>query len=175
MTARGRLIFPFIVELAQLDTAATAADPDGAGELTSGYDDDFRTPLKVLADPSDQVGVSTRQESIVQVRAQIEPDQFERLNALLSGDSPRARFAIVCHFRDLERDGLVDATTGAALLRKRDRITRILTTKGALVRTIPNPPGLFCVEVQDRGFGPGGMRNLLLLSFEARDTSTESG
>lgn len=173
MTARGRLIFPFIVELAQLDTAATAADPDGAGPLTSGYDDDFRTPVKVPT--AGQVGTTSRVETLVQVRAQIEPDQMEKLAPMLSGDAAQGRFGIILHFRDLERAGLVDAVTGKPLLYKHDRITRILTTRGVLVETIPNPPGLFCVEVQSRGFGPGGARNLLHMLFESRDTSTASG
>lgn len=169
--ARGRLIFPFVVELAQLDTAATAADPDGAGPLTSGYDEDFREPVTVLADPADQVGVSARVESgPIQFRAQIEPSMFERLEAMISGGSPKSRFAIVAHFRELERDGLV-GPDGAALIRKNDRLVRILTTKGALVRDIPDPPGLFVHQVQDRGFGPGGQRNLLLITFEERERS----
>jgi len=174
MSARGRLIFPFVVELGQIDAAATAADPDAAGPLTSGYDSDFRAPVKVLDAPTDQTGVTARQESIVQVRAQIEPDQFERLSAMLSGDAAEGRFTIILHFRDLERAGLVDAVTGRPLLYKRDRIIRILTPKGVLVETIPNPPGLFCVEVQSRGFGPGGRRNLLLMAFESRDPSIPS-
>ena len=44
---RGRLINPFLAELAQLDMAATAADPDGAGPLTSGYDSDFKETAMV--------------------------------------------------------------------------------------------------------------------------------
>lgn len=174
-TARGRLIFPFVVELAQLDTVATAADPDGAGPLTSGYDPDFRSTVKVLADPTDQVGVDSRVESgPIQIRAQIEPQQFEVLQSMLSGESPNSRFQVVAHYRDLEQAGLVDGTTGRPLIYKRDRLTRILTTKGALVEEIPNPPGLFITEVQSRGFGPGGARNLLLLAFEEREQSLRS-
>lgn len=171
--ARGRLIFPFLVELAQLDTAATEADPDAGGALVSGYNEHFREPVKVLADPADQVGVSARQESTIQVYAQIEPAMFEKLQAMLGGDSPESRFAIVCHFRDLENAGLVDGTTGKPLIYKGDRLAAIYTTAGVLVETIPNPPGLFVHEVQSRGFGPGGARNLLLVNFEQRDTSTE--
>lgn len=175
MSARGRLIFPFVVELAQLDTSATEQDPDGIGSLTTGYDHVFREPVKVAPSPTAQVGETARKESIVQVRAQIEPDQFERLSAMMSGDAAQGRFVIILHFADLERAQLVDRATGEALLYKRDRIVRILTTKGALVRTIPCDPGLYCVEVQDRGFGPGGRRNLLLMAFESRDRSTPGG
>ena len=173
--SRGRLIFPFIVELMQLDTEATAADPDAAGPLTSGFDEDFREPVKVAAS-GQQIGVSARVESgPISVRAQIEPEQFERLAMMMSGDSPKSSFAIVCHYRDLENAGLVDATTGRPLIYKRDRLSRILTTSGVLVESIPNPPGLFIEQVQSRGFGLGGARNLLLLTFASRDQSTIGG
>ncbi len=174
VSARGRLIFPFLVELAQLDTTATAADPDGAGPLVSGYDPDFRSTVKVLAVPTDQVGVDSRKESgPISIRAQIEPQQFEALEQMLSGESPNSRFQVVAHYKDLEAVGLVGAD-GRPLIFKRDRLTRILTTKGVLVEDIPNPPGLFVTEVQSRGFGPGGARNLLLLVFEEREQSLRS-
>jgi hypothetical protein len=169
---RGRLIFPFVVELAQLDTSATAADPDGAGPLEAGYDELFREPVKVPG--AGQAGTTNRVETLVQFRAQIEPDQEERLEAMLSGESPNSRFAVVAHYRDLERAGLVDATTGRPRIRKRDRLNRILTVRGVLVETIPDPPGLYVTEVQSRGFGLGTRRNLLLVVFEDRETSLRS-
>lgn len=169
--ARGRLIFPFLVELAQLDTAAIAADPGAGVPVASGYDPDFREPVKVAPAASAQVGVSARKETApITVRAQIEPDQQERLSMMLSGNSPNSRFGIVLHYKELERAGLLDSN-GRPLIRKNDRLVRILTTAGALVEVIPNPPGLFVVEVQSMGFGPGGMRNLLLLVFEEREQS----
>jgi len=167
------LIFPFVVELAQLDTAATGADPDGAGPLTSGYDAYFREPLKVLAEATDQVGETVREETLVQIRAQIEPNLFESLQAYLGGAEVDTQFAIVAHFRDLEQAGLVDAATGNPLIRPRDRMTRILTTKGQVVQTIDDPPGLYVTEVQPRGFGPAG-RNLLLIKFESRDQTVST-
>ena len=87
---RGRLIFPFLIELAPLDTAATeSTDPDGAGPLTSGYDAMFRAPVKALAESDDQIGVKARIEgALIQLPAQIEPDQMEQLAMMLSGESP---------------------------------------------------------------------------------------
>lgn len=173
---RGRLVFPFLVELAQLDTAATEGDPDGAGPLTSGYDEDFREPVMVLAAPGDQTGASARVESgPIQFRAQIEPAMFERLEMLLGGESPDSRFAIVAHYRDLERLNLVDATTGKPLIRKNDRLVRILNCdSGDLIEEIPDPPGLFVRQVQSRGFGPGRTRNLLLIEFEEREQAARA-
>lgn len=167
---RGRLIFPFVVELAQLDTAATAGSP--APGIASGYDPVFREPIRIPASGS-QAGSKVRVETMIQFRAQIEPDQQERLEEMVSGDSPNSRMGIVAHFRDLESANLV-GSDGRPLIRKRDRLTRILTTSGALVEEIPDPPGLYVVEVQSRGFGPGGRRNLLLITFENRDSSARS-
>lgn len=177
---RGRLIFPFLIELAPLDTAATeSTDPDGAGPLTSGYDALFRAPVKVLADSDDQVGVKARVEgALIQLPAQIEPDQMEQLAMLLSGESPESnRFRVVCHYNDLEDQGLVNAD-GTPAVRKRDRLTRILDLDGNLVETIPNPPGLYVEQVMSRGWGLGGAvptRNLLFIDFADRAVSVASG
>lgn len=173
---RGRLIFPFLVELAQLDTAATAGDPDGAGPLTSGYNENFREPLMVLASPTDQTGVSARVEATpIQFRAQIEPVMFERLEMMLGGESPDSRFAIIAHYRDLENLNLIDAVTGKPLIRKNDRLVRIMNCDtGDLIEAIPDPPGLFVRQVQSRGFGPGRTRNLLLIEFEEREQSVRA-
>jgi len=169
---RGRLIFPFIVELYQLDTVATEADPDGAGPLTSGYNEFFREPIKILGDPADQVGESARVESgPIQVEAQIEPEMFERLEMMLSGQSPDTRFAVVAHYANLERNGLV-LSDGTPSIKKGDRLSRILSCRtGELVEPVPNPPGLFVRQTQPRSFGLGTERNLLLIEFEERSQS----
>lgn len=168
---RGRLIFPFLVELAQLDTAATEADPDGAGPLTSGYDETFREPVSILAQPTDQVGELVREESVITFPAQIEPAMFERLEMFLGGRSPLSRFGIIAHFRDLENANLVDVATGKPKIQINDRLARILNMKGELVEVIPNPPGLFVHQVQSLGFGFVDTRNLLLIAFEDRKQS----
>jgi hypothetical protein len=172
---RGRLIYPFTVELWQLDTAATEADPDGAGPLTSGYNEILREPVKVLGDPDDQGGESARVESgPLYVPAQIEPAMFERLNMMLSGESPVSRFGIVLHYEYLERNSLLDGD-GKPLIRKSDRLASISNyITGALIEEIPNPPGLFVHEVQSRSFGLGTERNLVLISFEDRKKSVKS-
>lgn len=172
---RGRLIFPFLVELAQLDTVATEADPDGAGPLTSGYNEFFRSPVKVLENPTDQVGKDSRVESgPIQFLAQIEPKMFERLTMLAGGESPDSRFGIIAHYDDLERRGFLDATTKKTTIRKNDRLVRILNCDtGELIETIANPPGLFVHQVQPIGWGLGRERNLLLIEFEERERSIQ--
>lgn len=166
---RGRLIFPYAVDIARLDQVATAADPDGAGPLTLGYDPDFREP--VLVPDSSRLGVSARKEAtLVRIKAQIDPDSFLMLQAVANGNSPESRVTIVAHFRDLENAGLVEASTGMAVFKTGDRLDAIYSLSGVLVQKILNPPGLFLTEAKPTGWGLGSPRpNLLELTFSSRD------
>lgn len=167
---RGRLINPFLAELAQLDTAATGADPDGAGPLTSGYDPDFRET--VIAPSNTGRGVDARKEkSPIRIPCQVEVATFEALQAATGGNSPNSRVTLVFHFQDLERMGLVDAASGDALLRINDRLVALYELGGKLVQAIRTPPGLYATEVQPQSFGLGLARNLLLVTFEERELS----
>jgi len=172
--ARGRLIFPFRVDLAQLDTEATQADPDGAGPLLSGYDDEFREPVIVPPTAGSARGVSARAETIIRCPVQIEDDDMEKLQMFASGNSPESPVTLVFHFKELERNGFVDAVSGEALIRVNDRLHAIYTRRDVLVQMVRNPPGLFCTEAKPRSFGlstQSSSRNLLVCKFEARDLS----
>lgn len=163
--ARGRLIFPFKLDIAQLDTNATAVITDG------GYDEDFREPIMVPPVSGSGRGTISRSENIVTCRAQIEPGTFEELEMMVNGRSPSSQITVIMHYRDLEDAGLVEATTGRPMIRVNDRLDAIkhdLTEE--LIEQIPNPPGLFVTQVQSRGFGLSSLqRNLLLVTFETRD------
>ncbi len=175
---RGKLIFPFLAEIARLDTQATAADPDGSGPLTSGYDIDFREPRKIpnltaVPDPTPDSTDARAESTPIEVKVQIEPGFFEALDQLFAGTSPDSKMGLIAHYKNLEADGLVDAATGEPLIRTNDRLVSIKRLNGDLVRTIRNPPGLFVSEVRDigQGLGLGGSgshRNLLMLMFEER-------
>jgi len=170
---RGKLIFPFLAELARLDTLATAADPDGAGPLTSGYDPDFKETAVL-----EQGGRrrDARQEMLpVRIPCQVEVGTFEALQQLAAGNSPDSRVTLVFHFRDLERRGLVDRFTGDALLRINDRLVAIRNLAGDLVQAVRTPPGLYATEVQPQSFGLGRHRNLLLVTFEERELGVRGG
>ena len=173
--SRGRLIFPFLAELARLDTAATAADPDGAGPLTSGYDPDFKEPAAPDAD-RDGHGEPVRVEHPpVRVPCQVDTDVFGQLQMLAAGNAPRSDVELIFHFRDIERLGLVDAATGDALIRPGDRLAGLYDLAGELVQAVPNPPGLYVVEARPSGFGLGRTRprrNLLIVSFRDRKQGT---
>jgi hypothetical protein len=173
---RGRLIFPFLAELVRLDTRATAeTDPDGAGPLDRGYDPDFKE--SVLVDTNDDgVGERVRLEHPpVRLPCQVEPDAFDALRMLAAGNTPRSRIELVFHFTDLEREGLVDAGTGDALVRPGDRLAALYDTAGALVQAVRTPPGLYATEARPIGFGldlAHPQRNLLLVSFGDRPLGT---
>ncbi|KKL22049.1 hypothetical protein LCGC14_2439320 [marine sediment metagenome] len=171
---RGRLVNTFEIELAQLNTSEMDLDPDGsAGPLTSGYDDDFREPVVLLRDEvaDDTTGIALREETLVKVPCQIEPQSWEQLRQLLGGSSPNAAVRIVFHFRDLERLCLIDPVTGEALIRNNDRLCSIFDCEGELIQEVRNPPGLFATQVRPT-FGLGRSRNLLIATFEEREQGT---
>lgn len=167
---RGRLINPFLAEIAQLDTVATAADPDGAGPLTSGYDPDFKET--VLVAPGGERVDARRETPFVRVPCQVEVGTLQAMQQLAAGNSPNSRIVLVFHFQDLERMALVEAESGEARLRVNDRLVAIRSLHGDLVQTVRTPPGLFATEVQPQSFGLGLSRNLLLVTFEERELAT---
>jgi hypothetical protein len=171
---RGRLIFPFTAELAQLDVAATAADPDGPGPLVSGYDPDFQEP--VLAPTAGGGSQDARREKPpIHLPCQVEVQAFGELTELATGNSPHSRMVLVFHFGDLEPLGLVDPTTGDALLHVGDRLVAIRDGRtGELVQAVRTPPGLYLTEAQPE-FGLGRRRNLLLATFSERALGTRGG
>jgi len=173
---RGRLIFQFLAELLRLDTRATAeTDPDGTSPLAGGYDPDFKESVLVDHD-EDGVGERIRAEHpAVRLPCQVEPEAFEVLRMLAAGNSPRSRLELVFHFSDLEREGLVDAVTGEALVRPGDRLGALYDSAGALIQAIRTPPGLYAIEARPIGYGlnmPRPHRNLLLVTFGDRQVAT---
>jgi hypothetical protein len=108
----------------------------------------------------------------------VEPDAFEALQEYASGNSPRSRMRLVFHFADLERLGLVDSGSGDSLVRIGDRLGGVYDLAGALVQAVRTPPGLFVTEAKPIGFGlfmPRPRRNLLLVTFEDRETAAPRG
>lgn len=164
---RGQLLQTFLAELAQLDIAVTAADPDGAGPVASGYDPDFQETvlLPAAAGPGRD---ARREKPPLRVPCQIEVQSFAALTELATGNSPRSHVVLVFHFRELERLGLVEPSTGDALLRVGDRLVAIRDRRTSeLVQAVRTPPGLYLTEPQP-AFGLGGRRNLLIATFGER-------
>ncbi|MHB1843383.1 MAG: hypothetical protein ACYCWW_00930 [Deltaproteobacteria bacterium] len=148
---RGRLLFPFLAELAQLDRAASRFDPD------------FKEPLP-----------DGRAERPVTLPCQVEVAEFETLEEAFSGDLPKTALTLVFHFRDLERLGLIEPETGEPRLRVGDRLAALRDRAGKLVQAIRMPPGLFIVELRPVTFGFGLSRNLLLAVFHDREQGVRS-
>lgn len=173
---RGRLIFRFLAELHRLDAAATAGtDPDGPGPLVSGYDPDFKEPVRVDLD-DDGLGAPLRKEHLpIRLPCQVEPEVLEELRMLPAGQSPKMQLRLTFHFRDLERLGLVHTVTGAPLIQPGDRLGALYERQGVLVQAFRDPPGLFVTDARATGFGLGHARprrNLLLVTFEDRQRAT---
>ncbi len=165
---RGRLLFPFVAEIAQLDRTASRFDPD------------FKEPL-----PDGRV------EQTITLPCQVEVGEFETLEEAFSGDLPKTALTLVFHFRDLERQGLIvdapagasarrgakprsSAETGDAKLRVGDRLAALRDRAGNIVQAIQTPPGLFAIEVRPLTFGFGLARNLLLAIFHDREQGVRS-
>lgn len=161
---RGRLVWPFLAEIKQLDTAATEAGPP-----TPGYDGDFREPVRV-PDSSPRGSHSARVEKVsVFVPCQVDSPQENQQQQSSGGDVPSAQFVLVFHFVDLARLGLVDGSTGEAAFRVNDRLVAVTRMNGDKVREFPDPPGMYATQVKESGWGLHGLfRNLLLVTFQPR-------
>jgi hypothetical protein len=159
---RGRLVFKFVAELHRLDTQAI--------EAARAYDHDFKE--SVLVEGDDGVGERVRMEhAAVRLPCQVEPETFDALRMSAAGNSPASRLALLFHFVDLEREGLVDLVSGDALVRPGDRLGALYDGAGELVQFIRTPPGLYVIEARPIGFGLNRSRprrNLLLVTFGDR-------
>jgi hypothetical protein len=172
----GRLINPFLAEIARLDQAATALDPDGAGPHISGYDEIYRET--VILPSENQVGVDARREwPLVRIPAQFHtgptPGDLMALKQTVTGNVAEASVQVLMMFDDLEDMGLVEATTGTAAIKVGDRLHAVYRMDGSLVQAIPTPPGLYVTKAVPI-FGLGSERNLLEVSFESRDQGQAS-
>lgn len=152
---RGRLIRPFLAELAQLDTEATAA--------AGGYDAAWRT-TKVKYEDGQRVPAQ-RYKPPIHVVAQVEDSSHRAQQQAASGNIPASRYTLVLHFSELERRELLDPK-GEPRIRTNDTFGAIFTLGGGFVQRF-DPP-LFITEVRPSGFGLGGRRNLLLLTCADR-------
>lgn len=156
----GRLIYPSVVVLRQLDTDAT--------RTAGAYDDEFREPKLVDGD-ADGIGESQLVEQAeLKLSAQVATRRFEFAEQSFHGQVPESDdLELTFHMRDLTAKGLV-AADGRAKLVPGDRLDRIEDRTGAVMHTFPNPPGMFLVAARPSGFLQG-VRNLLVCTFSARD------
>ena len=164
---RGRLIFPQLAVIARLNTNKTRAN-DPPGSVDEGYDDVFREPRNFTnAGERD----NTRVDDTLTIPCQIEDFQFRELRQLHAGNNPNTRYNLIFHFRDLEKRGLVDPSTGKPLVGTNDRLVEVrdICTK----QTIQKFENMYFTEARP-GFGIGSGRNLLILKVEERETGASA-
>ncbi len=161
------LIFPSEAIIYRLDLEAMAADPDGAGELATGIDPDYREPI--LIPTANRVGVPNRIEmSPVSIPAQVDTESLERLQMGPTGDGSAGFLFLTVRFADLDALGLLQPETFNPLL-TRARLGEI-QKDGVTLYGFPNPPGMY-VDQMAPSFGFDGKRDLLTIRFGTRDRS----
>lgn len=172
---RARLYSVLFAEVAMLDAVATRTlDPDGAGALVSGFDDDFKEIVVV-----DQSGspnrVSARQEQDhILIPCNVEIDSLEALQQLHTGNVPTSKVRLVFAAKDMQAMNIVRGDTGEPLVRVNDRLVSIRDSCGRVVRAVRTPPGLFVTEMEPRfGFSQQGT-DLFVATFEPRDQGVRS-
>lgn len=158
---RGRLICPIKIGIARIDTTTI--------ESEQGYDPEFRTPVLSKKFGARGARENARRElAEIRLPAQSEIIDFNKMMQGPGGDVPDYRVTYVLFYPDLEKAGLVDATTGKPLIGKNDRITAKYRKRNeALIRVFENPQ-VFVTGVADAGEGFDGRTNLLLLITDDR-------
>lgn len=156
MGYRGRLLFPMLIGFAR-------SDPPNADQDANKQQ--VKTSRPFGARGPRTLGRAELPE--VQVEAQVEVFNINAQRIGPAGDVPDYRTAFVCHYEDLEVEGLVDAATGKPLLQPGTRVTAIYTLDGDVERLFDSPQ-VFVTEARDLGYGFDGRRNLLMLITDDR-------
>lgn len=167
ISQRGKTIKPILVEVERIDPAATTA----AGR----YDPIMKEPIpqRSNAGKVDEKRVDgMKRRPPLRVRAQMERGPFMSLSMQASGNVAKGNTRCTIHRRDLEKCGLI-LPDGAPDFHVGDRILATYTLLGKLIQRIPDPPGLYCTQVQPAGEGLGGTQNLVVLYFDDREKATQ--
>ena len=168
--SRGRLLSTFFAELRPLDTSATAAVT--ATGVTSGYDPDYRESVHV-DDGTWQGADAKRYGTSIRVRCQVEDKIFEQLDPMINGYEHQHEIDLIFHFRDLERAGLVDTSSGEAKVPVNTLLTAVYDRSGRIAQAMPTP-GIFATESRPISWGMGRSLNLLLVSFKCREAGVKA-
>jgi hypothetical protein len=155
VTYRGRLIRPFLAEIARLDTAMTEAD--------GGYDPVWKTTRVTYTNGIRDTG--QRYLEPIRVRAQVEVVTQDQQQQSPSGNIPDAMMRLVVHMSELEQRSLLDPD-GLPMIRANDKLVAIYRLTGVLEERYAQP--LYCTAVERPAFGIGGRRNLAVFTFEDR-------
>lgn len=130
------------------------------------YDSDYMAP----ADPT-----APREETVVTFPAQVEEASWFRATFKPQGLEQDGEMTLILHYSDLELLGWIDAVTGAPLITIGTRLVSISRESGAVVRSYPDPPGMYVVQSRDSSWGlsvdANPTRNLLFLLLAPRPRS----
>jgi hypothetical protein len=128
---RGRLINKMSATFALLDAASTV------------YDEDFMAP--------DPLGLG-RQETLVTLPCQVEEASWFRSQFKPQGVEQSGEITLILHYADMELLGQIDGN-GAPYINVNTRLVSIARATGVVVRTYPNPPGMYVFEARDSSWG----------------------
>ena len=157
---RGRLINPAVVEIARIDTESAAYDP---------IYDELPTTQGVDGKPVED----RPEQATIKLRAQIRTVDDDRVAIPGTALDIVRMLVLTFHLRELERRGLVDATTGKIALNKGDRIITILNTRGKVIEQVEYPPGLYATHVKGQPIGISRTRNIVDVVFTSRSQGAQ--
>lgn len=155
-----------LAEFTLLDAARTRDEdpPDDAGEVTSGYDDDFH---EVVVFTQNGKRVEARKDTpSIFVACNVVTESWDALRQLTAGNSPTSKIEIVIHRRTLECLDLIDCDTGQAKIRVNDKLISIRDRCKRMAYKPQFP--LYVVEVAPI-FGIGETPDLIQITCEDRE------
>lgn len=167
---RGRLHHKFYAEIAMLAAAQTrSVDPDGAGPLTGGFDDDFDEILVFTQAGSRQE--ARRDAESVFVPCNVKTEDWEALQQFMSGNVPNSQLVLIIHRKDLEGMELINVDRGEPLIRVNDRI---LSFRDENHRILYQPRAPFYVTEVRPEFGIARTPDLFNVTLQDRENFPKS-
>jgi hypothetical protein len=161
---RGRLHHTFFAEILMISNIETRKDPDGAGALTSGYDDDF-DEIMVFTGPKGREE-ARRDEHAILVECNIETDSWEAMQQYAQGNTPDTNIIMIVHRRELERKALINVERGEPIIRVNDKLVSI---RDRCQRVVYRPREPFYVTQVRPTFGIGTTPDLFNFTLEDRE------
>lgn len=162
---RVRLIKPVLVEIEQLDTAATKAagnyDPD-FGTVRVGIVNGKRRALAIYKDP-------------IRLRGQVEDQTMDSLRMFGAGNSPEAKLAVTFAISELREHRLLDPDTDLPLLNVNDRLRGFYSLRSGAKVFALRAPGLYAIEVRPASVGLNGEAGIVVVRFNDRALSEAPG
>lgn len=163
----GKLLFPLRARIARLDAESTFN--------ADGFDPFMKQPKFAYTNAgtsAQQRVVATQYMAPILILAQIERGRWMPLAMGPGGDVPDAMLTLIMHARHLKAMGLIDPSNGEIRLKKGDKLLGLFEKKQVPqpipAQTISDIPGMYVEEIEARGEGLAGKRNLFKLTFNGK-------